>query len=413
MQSVNQLKKKICLLSDHHLCINPRLWKEAFFYEREGFEVVVLSMWQSAELLERDFALLEGRRISYKAYLNLIPGQISASSRFLYRLRKRAASELQKRLKLGTGWAISHAPEKMLSSALEEKADLYSAHLECAFFVGRDLIRAGKKVSFDFEDWYSRDYLTAERAVKLLVKAEMHALTDGVFCTAASKAMAVALQQDYAMNKDITVVYNSFPDEPITTSLLPVEVSIAMPEKVKLVWTSRTVGPDRGLETLVKAFAYVDTPVVLTIIGKSIPGYEQTMQALLPSEKGHQLIFIDFISHQELMNLLSTFDFGLALEKRYPANKNKTISNKILQYLQVGIAVIATDTDGQKEVAAAFPDSVFLLSTEDPGIWADMISTAIAKMNSVDKTRQQQIYREHFSWHKQEQTLKALISQHL
>jgi hypothetical protein len=389
------------------------LWKEAFFYEREGYEVVVLTMWQSGDLLERDRALLEGHRINYKPYLNLIPGQISATARFYYRLRKRLACELQKWFRIGTGWAISHAPERMLAYALDEKADLYAAHLECAFFVGRDLIKAGKKVSFDFEDWYSRDYLTAERAVKLLMKTERYALERGVFCTAASKAMAASLKREYTIAKDISVVYNSFPDESVHPSYMDAAVAASLTDKIQMVWTSRTVGPDRGLETLVQAFAFIDSPVVLTLIGKTVPGYQQSIQALLPTEKGHQLNFIDFISHKELMHVLPTFDFGLALEKKYPANKNTTISNKILQYLQVNIAVFATDTAGQKEVATYFPDSVFLLKAEDPKLWADTILTAIVQKKTIDKARQQKIYQEHFSWSKQEQKLKQLISEHL
>lgn len=410
MESLNVKKKKICLLSDHHLCINPRLWKEAFFYEQQGYEVVVLTMWLSTDLLVRDRALLERHRINYKSYLNLIPGQISSTARFYFRLRKRLACELQKWFKIATGWAISYAPERMLTCALKEEADLYAAHLECAFFVGCELIKVGKKVSFDFEDWYSRDYLTADRVIKLLMKIEKYALERAIFCTAASKAMAVSLQREYLISRDVAVVYNSFPEEPIGESLFH---ETNRTDKISMVWTSRTVGPNRGLEMFVKAMAYIDSPIVLTIIGKSTAEYEQSIQDLLPSEKGHQLIFIDFISHRELMNILCTFDFGLALEKKYPANKNQTISNKILQYLQVGIAVLATDTDGQKEVASCFPDSVFLLSTEDPQTWGNEITTAIAKKSAINKIKQQQIYQEYFSWCKQEQTLKTLISQHL
>ena len=56
MIKLNKNIKKVCLLSDHHICINPRLWKEAFFYENLGFEVVVLTMWQSNMFLEKGTA---------------------------------------------------------------------------------------------------------------------------------------------------------------------------------------------------------------------------------------------------------------------------------------------------------------------------------------------------------------------
>lgn len=406
------IKTKVCLLTDHHLCINPRLWKEAFFYEKEGFEVVVLSMWQSADLLQRDFALLEGHnRIVYKAYLNLIPGEIHPAARFYYRLRKRLAGELQKRAKIGTGWAISHAPERMYETAMQENADLYAAHLECAFFVGRDLIKAGKKVSFDFEDWYSRDYLTADRATGLLARVEQFALEHGLFCTAASETMAAALQRANPASKSITTIYNSFPDD--ETSGIDFTRNSKAGEPLRMIWTSRTVGPERGLETLMEALQFVTHQVELHIIGQCAEGYEQFLNKAWPTEKGHRLLFHDFIPHKELLQRISMYDLGLAIERYEPDSRNTTITNKLLQYLQAGICVLATDTEGQKEVARYFPDFVFPVGANDPMQWAQQIDMIAMRGLSVNKEAQQKIYQQHFSWTKQEQRLKALISQHL
>ena len=74
MSKLNKNSKKVCLFSDHHICINPRLWKEAFFYENLGFEVVVLTMWQSNMFIEKDKQILKGHNIEYISYLNIIPG---------------------------------------------------------------------------------------------------------------------------------------------------------------------------------------------------------------------------------------------------------------------------------------------------------------------------------------------------
>lgn len=410
MQSSQYISKKICLLSDHHLCINPRLWKEAFFYEREGYDVVVLTMWQSADLLRRDHDLLKGHQIQYKAYLNLIPTEINPAKRFFYRLRKRSASELQRRLKTGTPWAISHAPERLYKFALRERADLYSAHLECGFFAGRQLIKAGKKVGFDFEDWYSRDYLTPDRAVSLLSKLEDFALQYGTFCTAASQTMADALKKVYPSAKKITTVYNSFPDD----ELEGFDFSNNSSNKpFRIIWTSRTVGPQRGLETLLTALALVQLPVELHIIGQCAEGYKDFLNSEWSTEKGHRLIFHDFVPHAELLKLIATYDLGLAIEQYEPDSRNTTITNKILQYLQAGISVLATDTGGQKEVARYFPDTVFLVAANEPEEWAQQIERAARREIGLNRNKQQQVYQQVFSWPVQEQKLKQLISEHL
>ena len=107
-------------------------------------------MWQSQKSLERDFEIIKGHNIVYKPYLNLLAANKLIF--FFYRLRKRLAGELQKRLNIGSKWAISYSPGLMFKSAVKENADLYAAHLECAFYAGKKLVEVGKRVSFDFED---------------------------------------------------------------------------------------------------------------------------------------------------------------------------------------------------------------------------------------------------------------------
>jgi glycosyltransferase involved in cell wall biosynthesis len=399
--------KKVCLLSDHHLCINPRLWKEAFFYEKEGFEVVVLSMWQSDDLLQKDFEILKGHTIIYKAYVNLIPGQAYAAKRFFYRARKKLASEAQRWFGIGTAWSISYAPGDMIKGAIKENADFYAAHLECAFYAGRELIRSGKKVSFDFEDWYSRDYLTADRAVNLLSKLEKFALHNGTFCTAASQSMANALVNTYHAKKKPVIIYNSFPEEEGHSFDLSLNQN-----PLKVIWTSRTAGPGRGLEDFIEALKDFKYPVELHIIGKPVEGYEESLTSQLPAVYGHRILFHDFIRHKDLLAKIATYNLGLALEYKTPDNKNKTVSNKILQYLQAGIKVIATDTDGQKEVAGFFPQSVFLVEAGKPKQWKEQLE----KMIDTDKNNikeQKKIYNNFFSWAKQEEKLKELITKNL
>lgn len=404
------MAKKVCLISDHHICINPRLWKEAFFYEELGFEVVILTKWHSDDLRKRDIELLKGHNISYGFFLNLIPGEINPVMRFYYRLRKRVASELQHYLKAGGAWAINHAPDLLYKAAMKENATLYSAHLESGFYAGRKLVKAGRKVSFDFEDWYSQDYITSTRPVKLLQELEKFALLNGLFCTAASEAMAIALQQTYSSSKKITVIYNSFladSQEAEHTDHYPDH------KTARFIWTSRTVGGDRGLEDFAVALQDVKYPVELQVVGTCDNGYREDLQKKWPVKVGHRLLFVNFLSHSELMKLIPTFDVGLALEKSEPASRNKTVTNKTLQYLQSGIKVLATATDGQSEVARHFPDSVFLLSTHDFSTWAIQIEKAILQGSSSRKSEQHLIYEQSFSWGVQQQKLKQLISEHL
>lgn len=402
--------KKICLISDHHLCINPRLWKEAFLYEKMGYKVIILTKWQSKEHKQRDLELLKGHSINYYCFLNLIPGEIAEWKRFYYRFRKRVASEMQRYFKLGGAWAINHAPRLLYKKALQLNADLYSAHLECGFYAGIKLLKAGKKVSFDFEDWYSRDYLTPDRATGLLKKLEYRALHYGEFCTAASDSMAKALQAAYQSKLKPYIIYNSFPKQSIANKD---NSEITHKERFQIVWTSRTVGPNRGIETFLSAAVLVKEPLDFHLIGECSASYRNFLSNKFPFSNGHQIIFHDFVSHDELLPILSGFDAGLAIEQYEPDSRNVTVTNKILQYLQAGLQVMATDTAGQKEIAEHFPLSVKIVKAKDTQSWANTILQMIQHKKSFNREEQLNQFESFFSWQKQEDKLKKLINQYL
>ncbi len=400
-------RKKICLLTDHHIAINPRVWKEAFFYEKKGFDVVILSMWQSKDLLKKDFEILKGHNIFYKSYLNLI--EVNKATHLFFRLRKRLAAELQKRFKIGSGWAISYSPELMYKKALKENANLYAAHLECAFYAGRKLIKAGKKVCFDFEDWYSRDYLIATRPVKLLRALEKFALNHGLFCTATSHAMASALQKAYAVNKEITVIYNGFSIN--ETAKKQISSATNGNAYTKMIWFSRTIGPARGIEYLINELTLYEHPVELNVLGKMKKGFKFFLENGFKKLKKHTLILHDFMPHPLLQSFLAKFEIGLAIEENINDNKMLTVSNKMLQYIQAGISVIASDTKGQQEVAAYFPKTVQIINTGKAGMLGSAIDFFADKNNNHKE--EQAIFNKTFSWEAQEITLSNLIEKHL
>lgn len=407
---MNQGPKKICLLTDHHVALNPRVWKEAFFYEKKGYRVVILSMWQAKNILEKDLQILRGHQICYKSFLNLIPGEANKLMCIFYRARKRIAGVLQKTLNISAPWAISYAPEVLLKHALKEDADFYIAHLECAFYVGRDLIKTGKNVSFDFEDWYSRDYLVPERPVALLQSLEKFALINGVFCTAASKAMADALNETYNISTEITVIYNGFSKHESAERMN--EPQANSDDHTKIIWFSRTVGPERGIEFLLKALHVCTTPVELHLLGDMSVSYKHFLEINFPYNQGHLLFLHPFMPHNNLLNFLAQFTIGLAIEENINDNKALTVSNKILQYIQAGLIVVASETKGQNEVTSSFPDTVITVDITNPKQFAEAIKTAISKRNF---TRQKQLdtFNQIFSWEAQEVKLNSLLERFL
>jgi len=348
--------------------------------------------------------------ISYKPYLNLLPGEINKAALLFYRARKRVAAELQKTVHIGTLWAISYAPELMYQQALKENADLYAAHLECAFYAGKKLLKAGKRVCFDFEDWYSHDYLVPARPVGLLKSLEKFALKNGVFCTAASGAMAAGLKEFYSTDKSITVIYNGFSIEE-ENYIQPGKI-IGTSESLKLLWFSRSIGHDRGIESFLNSLAYWDFPVELHLLGKMEPGYQAILDEKFARLKKHRLLVHPFISHNLLLSFISQYEIGLSIDENINENRKLTITNKILQYLQAGLQVLASDTEGHREVAAQLPELVTIVDIREPSTVVAALA-ALKNKTNVIKTEQRDKFNKIFSWEAQEKKLNSLLERNL
>src|SRR5690606_9054667 len=68
--------------------------------------------------------------------------------------------------------------------------------------------------------------------------------------------------------------------------------------------------------------------------------------------------FHEPILSEKLILNANQFDVGLALETDISTNRNVCITNKIFCYLMAGLAIIGTDTFGQKDIFRHFSNAV-------------------------------------------------------
>lgn len=392
--------RKICIVSDKHLHANPRVWKEATTLANNGYEVSVVTQFSSVDSIKQDEALLKrlDAKFEYKAGVDMTPGRAKKSTILFYKVRRKLAATMKKLTGLDSEYLITYAPEQLYGKALLEDADLYIAHVEGGYCVGKRLHKAKKNVAFDQEDWFSRDYLVPERPVKLLSSLERYALKHGQYVTCPSEAMASGLESAYKTNKP-SVVYNCFPKEE-----LPKDITTT---KISLVWFSQTIGSGRGLERIIDTIKKLDVTVSLLLIGNCSDAYKQTLLQRLGADSAHELKIQSPVPHHELHEILLQQDIGLALENDHPDNKDTTVSNKMFQYLQAGLKVLATDTKGQAEVGEKFPDAVMLVDAGNDGNWNDKLQELIDRKVSAVSIAEK--YYEHFSWEQQEAKLLSLV----
>lgn len=392
--------KHIVIITGQHMVANPRVWKEANTLAVKGYRVTILTTFYDTVKVEQDKALLHPF-ICYQAVVNITKGVGSFQDVYLSRIGRKIALLTKKYLRQDSAALLLYLPKKQIKLAFAKNADLYIAHQETGLIVGVELLKLGKKVAFDIEDWYSRDYLNDIRPVKLLTKYESYALLHGKYVTCPSKSMAEALISVYQTTKTPIVIFNSFSSKENTNNF-----GFERPSN-SLIWFSQVVGPSRGLETLMDALKLVKESLVVHLVGKCDLGYKDFLLQLM-GRSIHQLYFHDAVNHFELLPLISQFNIGLAIENNFPDNRDTTITNKIFQYIQAGNKVLATNTKGQAELSESFKDVIALVDVNQPKQFAAALLSLINRP-TINLEYRLQYFNRHFAWEAQELKIIDLV----
>jgi glycosyltransferase involved in cell wall biosynthesis len=401
----------IGIVTGAHLCRNPRVVKEAGALREAGHRVTVLGPALEAGLAEEDVGLAAAGGFEH---VYVVDVREHSASRLRHRLVRRAAVEAVGRLGLQRPEALGYGVRDTLAAARELCADLTIGHQEVGVFVAAQLLREGQRAGADIEDWHSEDQLLtrAQRPQRVLRASEAVVLRRGTHVTTTSEALAHALAARYDASEP-SVLYNAFPWAD-REELDGAEEDRSDRSRPSLHWVSQTIGPGRGLETLCEALALVEHPVDVHLRGRSDVATEAWLRAQFPSDRGHRLSLHGLVPAAELLSRIAEHDVGLALEQKEPPSRDLTVTNKVLHYLVGGLAVVATDTGGQREVAAAAPEAVRLCAMDAVSM-GEAISAIVAEPAALDAAKAAAVRaaRDLFCWERQVPVLLASVERAL
>jgi glycosyltransferase involved in cell wall biosynthesis len=405
---------KIVILTGASLAWNPRAFKEATALANAGFEVVVYgSNWDQSRL-ETDQALASSHGFLFQPAIPISRIRLVNRMRSIWRrLCGRTGRELFRHLNIENHWQIGPLAADLLRQARAADADYYIVHLEQAAWVGRRLLQEGKRVGIDFEDWYSEDLLpeaARQRPLRLLRKLEQDLLRQGAHATCPSRAMSEALARTYGCTPP-AVIYNAFrwSDRGSLDHRSKDRRDCRIPS---IHWYSQTIGHGRGLEDLLAALPHLKHEAEIHLRGNPVAGFGDWLSARIP-EGWHQRIFVHgLVSNEELLSRIAEHDIGFAGEMKYSKSRDLTITNKILHYLLAGLAVVASDTSGQQEVAEQTKDSVFLYPSGDASALAAQIDSLLESAEGLARAKAAALHaaEQTFCWERQEKILLDSIA---
>jgi hypothetical protein len=352
-----------------HLCTAPRPQKEADALAAAGHDVSVHGVAYREDFAGRDAAIARGRPWRWEP-----AAEYAGSDRRLAWLGARGVHRIAREWFSLTShvtagvWGYGQAA--LAAHALRNPADLTIVHAEGGLAFAPELQRRGHRVGVDFEDWFSRDMAPSQqrgRPVAQLAALEAGLLRSTPYATTTSAVLARAMA-DAAQAPLPTVIYNTFSAGPEPG------MAARTVDSVALHWFSQVIGPERGLETLMAALPALDFPWVLHLRGDCHPAYREALVRPLSSDRRAQVHFHGTVAPDALPAALAKYDIGLALEVSTIASRNLTITNKFFHYLQAGLAVVASDTDGHREGLALAPGAGTIFKAGDAASLASAIN---------------------------------------
>ena len=376
---------RVLILTSAHLCRNPRVLKEASTLGTAGYDVTVLSISTQQRFEQMDVELareLPFRRATVDATASTTRQRRLAT--FVQRSATWSARWLCRGFRMQSVHALGPA-HALLAGARAHAADLTIVHNELAIWAAGALVREGRRVAVDMEDWHSEDLLEADRRgrpVELLRRAESFALNACAYSSVPSMSMGAALVAACRCPPPI-VLRNSFALQSRSRTHRS-----APEEPPAFIWFSQTIGPGRGLEPFFLAWAQTKNPSCVHLLGEERAGYRNRLLTLIPPARRALVHFHRLVTPGELPLKLTEFDLGLALEQHKPLSRDLTITNKLLQYLNAGLAVIATDTAGQREILRAAPSCGILVQSNDTPRFAQQLDDLLGNRTRLRACQQ-------------------------
>ncbi|MGA2687133.1 MAG: glycosyltransferase [Candidatus Korobacteraceae bacterium] len=392
---------RICLIGAANPSNNPRLLREADLLS-QSHEVRVVCAGAGRGFAEADTRLLARRSWKLQrtdsARADWMPSEAGRMQSVMVRGRRRLAEAAFSYVKT-TGlaeYSCCSTLGELRRLASAESAHWFIAHTQPVLpAAAATAKRWNAKLGFDCEDLLSE---TGDRFCEAIRLIERKYFAACDYVSATSQHMANYLVNTYGIAPPV-VLYNVFPLS-LAQGMSPPTLRPTAP-RLRLHWFGQTIGPDRGLQDVFAACSGLSELVEIHLRGR----VSEEHRAVLLGEAARCgvascLHFHPRVDHDDLIRSMAEYDVGLALERVQHRNYSLTVTNKVFAYLLAGLAVVATDTPGQREVMSQAPEAGALYATEVVTGLREILETWIRDREKLRRAQQAawEAARSRFCW---------------
>jgi glycosyltransferase involved in cell wall biosynthesis len=147
------------------------------------------------------------------------------------------------------------------------------------------------------------------------------------------------------------------------------------------------------------------------LLGEVQAAFREHLLTLVPPARRSEIEFLPLVAPDALPGVIARHDVGLALEQATITNRDLTITNKILQYLNAGLTVVATQTAGQREVLAHHPDAGVLVDLARPDEVAAQLDLLLRDRDALQRRQRaaRRLAEDVYCWERERPRLLALV----
>lgn len=393
--------KAICLVTSGNVGSNPRIVKEADALLAAGANVHIIAMYapRLPHVMQRDDAVVDAA--AWVCTRVGTGGQVGRVANAVLNRIGMIAFKLGLKALPMVRWAYNPRIGDLARAACAVPADMYIAHNLAALPAAWQAAQRYKaKLGFDAEDFHSGELTDSpENALKrqLICSLEARYLPDCDYLTAAAPGIARAYARAYPL-KEPLVILNVFPK-----AEAPAQESVkgSASKKASLYWFSQTIGPDRGLEIVVKAIALSASRPLLYLRGSLVTGYKYKLEALAQQHGlTNHLIFLNPAIPSEMARLATQYDVGLASEIDTTLNRDICLTNKIFTYLLAGIPILASATTAQLEIAKHLNGAMWCYQKNNSKSLAELMDKLLISDENLARARKKSFTygQNQFNW---------------
>ncbi|HZO71092.1 MAG TPA: glycosyltransferase [Ktedonobacteraceae bacterium] len=226
---------------------------------------------------------------------------------------------------------------------------------------------------------------------------------------AVSPPIVEQIKQRYAIT-NVSLVRNILPYHKVTKSER-LRQHLGLGQDVRIALYQGFLQPDRSLDILVRAGAFLAPNTVIVLMGKGVGKTLDDLQALIASEGiGDRVKILPPVPYEQLLDWTSSADLGLIINAYdYSPNICMQLPNKLFEYLMAGVPVLTAQFEAVVEIVTAYGVGKVISSLLPADIGA-AINALLAQTDDLEHMRQNalQAASERLSWEKESAELIAL-----